>query len=235
MRYLTLCTDYDGTLATDGRVLPSTVAALRRLKSSGRHLVLVTGRELPDLQSVCSCLELFEYVVAENGALLYQPATQLEVPLGERPPQTFIDALRRRGVNRISVGRVIVATWQPFETTVLETIKDEGLELQVVFNKGAVMVLPAGVNKASGLAAALKRMELSPDSAVGIGDAENDHALLKSCACGVAVANALPALKHTADFVTIGHHGAGVEELIDELIRDDLASREPIRGRQREL
>jgi len=235
MRYLTLCTDYDGTLATDGRVGARTAEALRRLTASGRHLVLVTGRELPDLQRVCSCLELFEYVVAENGALLYQPAAQLEMPLAERPPETFVAALRARGVSRISVGRAIIATWQPFETTVLETIKDEGLELQVVFNKGAVMVLPAGINKASGLAAALERMGQSPAGAVGIGDAENDHALLRFCACGVAVANALPALKSTADFVTLGDHGTGVEELIEELLEDDLASREPIRGRQRDL
>jgi hypothetical protein len=109
---------------------------------------------------------------------------------------------------------------------VLETIKDHGLELQVIFNKGAVMILPAGVNKASGLSAALKRMGLSPHNAVGVGDAENDHALLALCECGVAVANALPTLKEAADFVTTGARGAGVTELIDALLHDDLASRE---------
>ena len=45
------------------------------------------------------------------------------------------------------------------------------------------------------------------------------------CECSVAVANALPALKEAADLVTRGDHGAGVAELIDELLRDDLASR----------
>ena len=58
-------------------------------------------------------------------------------------------------------GRVIVATWEPYETMVLETIRDLGLELQVIFNKGAVMVLPAGVNKATGLACALEQLGLS--------------------------------------------------------------------------
>jgi hydroxymethylpyrimidine pyrophosphatase-like HAD family hydrolase len=227
MRYLTLCTDYDGTLATEGTVFPETVAALEALISSGRRPVLVTGRELDDLQSVCPCLHLFEYVVAENGALLYQPSTRAETLLADRPPDTFVAALRARGVGPISAGRVIVATWEPHETVVLETIKDHGLELQVIFNKGAVMILPAGVNKATGLAAALTRMGLSPHNAVGIGDAENDHALLALCECGVAVANALPTLKGTADFVTTGARGAGVAELIAALLRDDLASHEP--------
>jgi HAD superfamily hydrolase (TIGR01484 family) len=227
MRYLVLCCDYDGTLATEGRVLPATQAALERLRASGRHLVLVTGRELDDLQRVCPVLDRFDYVVAENGGLLYQPATREEILLGPRPPQEFVATLRAHGVARISVGRVIVATWKPYETAVRETVAAQGLALQVILNKDAVMVLPAGVNKASGLNAALKRLGLSPQVAVGIGDAENDHALLELCAFGVAVANALPALKQAADFVTAGERGAGVVELIESLLADDLASHRP--------
>ncbi len=226
MRYLALCTDYDGTLATEGKVFPETAAALESLIAARRRPILVTGRELDELQTVCPYLDLFEYVVAENGALLYEPATRAETLLAERPPDSFIAALRARGVGPISVGRVIVATWEPHETTVLETIKDHGLELQVIFNKGAVMILPAGVNKATGLAAALKKMGLSPHNAVGVGDAENDHALLGLCECGVAVANALPTLKERADFVTTGARGAGVTELIGAILKDDLASHE---------
>jgi hydroxymethylpyrimidine pyrophosphatase-like HAD family hydrolase len=227
MRYLALCCDYDGTLATEGEVFPETIAALERLVASGRRPILVTGRELDELKTVCSCLHLFEFVVAENGAVLYQPSTNSITLLAERPPAAFVAALRARGVGPIAVGRVIVATWEPHETVVLETIKAQGLELQVIFNKGAVMILPAGVNKATGLAAALKKMGLSAHNAVGIGDAENDHALLGMCECGVAVANALPTLKEAADFVTTAARGAGVAELIDAILGDDLASHEP--------
>ncbi len=227
MRYLALCTDYDGTLATDGRVLPETEVALERLVAAGRRIVLVTGRELDDLQKVCPRLDLFEYVVAENGALLYRPATRTETLLAARPRDSFVATLRERGIGPISVGRVIVATWTPHETAVLETIRDLGLELQVIFNKGAVMILPAGVNKATGLAHALEKMELSAHNAVGIGDAENDHALLASCECSAAVANALPTLKSAADIVTTADHGAGVVELIEAMLNDDLASCEP--------
>ena len=225
MRYLALCCDYDGTLAHHGQVSDETLAALERLIESGRKLLLVTGRDLDDLQRVCPRLDLFDYVVAENGALLYVPATREEKALGTRPPERFVETLRQRAVQPLAVGRVIVATWEPNETTVLETIRDLGLELQVIFNKGAVMVLPAGVNKATGLAAALEALGLSPHNAVGVGDAENDHAFLSLCECAVAVSNALPMLKEKADFVTSGDHGTGVSELIEELLRDDLAGR----------
>ncbi len=227
MRYLALCCDYDGTLATHGKLLPDTIKALERLIASGRRLLMVTGRELDDLQRVCDRLDLFEYVVAENGALLYHPATRAEKALAAPPPDEFVAMLRERGVHPVSTGRVIVATWEPYETVVLQTIRDLGLELQVIFNKGAVMVLPAGVNKATGLASALELLGLSPHNAVGIGDAENDHALLRSCECSAAVANALPKLKDAADIVTQADHGAGVAELIEALLQDDLASVEP--------
>ena len=115
---------------------------------------------------------------------------------------------------------MIVATWEPHEAKPSsKTIHDLGLELQVIFNKGAVMVLPSGVNKATGLAAALAELGLSPHNAVGVGDAENDHAFLRVCECSAAVANALPAVKDTADIVMKGDHGAGVAELIDQHAR----------------
>lgn len=223
MRYFALATDYDGTLASQGRVDAATVDALARLKKSGRRLILVTGRELRDLKQVFPAYELFDRIVAENGAVLYCPETHAQRALAPAPPRTFVEALQRRGVTPIAIGEVIVATWEPHETAALECIRDQGLELQVIFNKGAVMILPSGVNKATGLAAALAELKLSPHNCVAVGDAENDHALLAACECGVAVANALPTLKAHADLVTIADHGAGVTELIDHLLKDDLA------------
>jgi HAD superfamily hydrolase (TIGR01484 family) len=225
MRYLALCTDYDGTIAHHGKVDKPTLAALEDLRTSGRKLVLVTGREIEDLETVCDRLDLFDLVVAENGALIYRPATREERPLVDAPPARFVEELKRRGVERVSVGRCIVATWQPHEKVVLETIRDLGLELQVIFNKGAVMVLPGGMNKAAGLKAALEELGISIHNTVGVGDAENDHAFLSICEMSAAVSNALPAVKDTADLVLKADHGAGVTELIRELLADDLASR----------
>jgi len=227
MRYLCLICDYDGTIARDGRSAPSTVEALRRVRASGRKLILATGRQLAELQEVFPEHALFDRIVAENGAVLYEPAGKDGRALAGPPPPEFVDALRRRGVQPLSVGRCIVATWRPFESTVLEVILGMGLELQIISNKDALMVLPSGMNKASGLQVALNELGLSPHNSVGVGDAENDDAFLAMCECSVAVANALPALKERADLVTTGSHGAGVEELIEKLLSEDLASLTP--------
>jgi HAD superfamily hydrolase (TIGR01484 family) len=233
MYYAALATDYDGTLAHDGVVDAETFAALEQLKVGQRKLILVTGRELEDLQRVMPRLGLFDRVVAENGALLYRPVTREERPLGGAPPERFVQQLRAQNVQPLSVGRVIVATWEPNETVVLEAIRELGLELQIIFNKGAVMVLPAGVNKGSGLAAALADLKLSALDCVGVGDAENDNAFLAECGISVAVANALPALKETATWTTRGARGQGVGELIDRMLADDLAEFDAIAMHQR--
>jgi hydroxymethylpyrimidine pyrophosphatase-like HAD family hydrolase len=221
MRYLALATDYDGTLASDGAVAPETLAALRQVAATGRKLILVTGRRIDDMIRVFPEIGMFDRVVAENGPLLYRPQSRETRLLSEPPPAVFLEELRRRGVEPLTAGQVFVATEQPNERVVLEVLRELGLDLQVILNKGAVMVLPASVNNATGLSAALEELELSPQNVVGIGDAENDEAFLAMCGSGVAVANALDALKARADQVTIGEDGAGVREVIDWLISGD--------------
>ncbi len=229
MRYLALATDYDGTIAGDGHVEQSTVEALKLVKQSGRKIILVTGREMPSLIAKFPEWEIFDAIVAENGALLVVPSTKHEELLCEPPSQALIDRLNEHDVEPLSVGKGILATWVPNDGLVLECIKELGLESQIIFNKGAVMILPPGVNKASGLAAALKHLELSPHNVVSVGDAENDHAFLTASEFSVAVGNALPALKERADFVTEAKRGAGVEEMIKVLLENDLLDYSPKR------
>jgi HAD superfamily hydrolase (TIGR01484 family) len=174
MRYTVLVCDYDGTIAHDGRVTPATFAALERVTASGRRLVLVTGRERSELAADLDRFDLFDRIVTENGGVLLDPASGQERLLTEPADPRVVEALRRRGVQPLIVGRAIVATREPFEVVALQTIRELGLELEIVFNKGAVMILPTGVTKATGLQAALA------DSACrrprrSVGDAENDH------------------------------------------------------------
>lgn len=220
-RFRALATDYDGTLARDGRVDAPTVDALLRARAAGLRLLMVTGRELTDLFNTFAHADLFDLVVAENGAVLFHPGTASVTPLAPAPPPDLLRLLEQRAVP-VSVGHTIVATVEPHEHAVLEAIHALGLEWHVIFNKGSVMALPADVTKATGLAAALERLRVQPTETVGVGDAENDQAFLRMCGLSVAVANALPSVKQTADVVTAGERGAGVTELIDGLLSTKL-------------
>jgi phosphoglycolate phosphatase (TIGR01487 family) len=220
MRYRAIASDYDGTLACNGRVDRDTVAGLKRARESGRKVIMVTGRELPSLRQVFSRLHLFDWIVAENGALLHHPATGEERMLCPAPSRELVVNLRKQGMP-LSVGKCIVATTRPHEVAVLQTIRELKLGLHVIFNKESVMILPRGTNKSTGLSALLSELGLSSRSVVGIGDAENDHEFLSLCGCSVAVANATPALKQRVDVVTRGSYGAGVMEVVNRLIDAD--------------
>jgi hydroxymethylpyrimidine pyrophosphatase-like HAD family hydrolase len=214
MKFTVLATDYDGTIAHDGKVEDATVAALRRARDAGMTLIMVTGRELSDLFNTFDHVDLFHRVVAENGALLYDPATTEITRLAPAPPEPLIEILTRQQVP-LSVGHTIVATVEPHEHQVLAAIRDLGLEWHVIFNKGSVMALPANVTKATGLAPALEALDRSQEETIGVGDAENDQVFLRMCGLSVAVANALTSVKELADVVTAGARGSGVVELVE--------------------
>lgn len=221
MSYQVLATDYDGTLACHGRVDDATIAALHRARDAGLRLVMVTGRELGDLFNNFEHDHLFDRIVAENGAIVYDPSSKTMETLATPPPPSLLEDLTRRSVP-FSAGHVIVATVEPYEHQLLEAIRELGIEWHVIFNKGAVMALPANVTKATGLSPTFRALGIGPEQTVGVGDAENDHAFLRACGVGVAVSNALPALKEQADLVTMGGCGRGVAELIDRIIAGEL-------------
>lgn len=222
MRYLALAIGYSGTAASNGRLSEPARLAIERLRVSGRRAILVTGRRLEDLLGLCPEAAAFDMVVAENGAVVYDPRRREEAVLDDPVPDRLVDLLRQRGVQPIERGKVVVATRDPHGTVMFQCIRELGLELQVIVDRSTVMALPPGINKAAGLELALRKLGLSRHEALAVGDAENDHSFLRYCECGVAVANAVPALKETAALTTHGANGHGVAELIDEVIANDL-------------
>ncbi|MGE4102081.1 MAG: HAD-IIB family hydrolase [Pirellulales bacterium] len=222
MRYLALATDYDGVIAHHGQASAAALSAIKRLRKSGRRAILLTGRRLDDLRQSCPDLSLFDFVVAENGATIYDPRTREETLLAKPLPAEFIGRLKQLGVDPLEIGRVIVATWMPHQSSVLRAIQETGQELHLVFNRTAVMVLPPGVNKATGMGYALRKLGLSPHEVFGVGDSENDHSFLERSECAGTVANAVPSIRELAAIAAEGENGAGLTELIDELIATDL-------------
>ena len=221
--------DYDGTLA-DGQVKPETLAVLAEARARQIRVILVTGRIMSELQAVFpGALDHVDAVVAENGAVL---ATRAGVRLLAAPVGRAVSAgLDARGVAHRS-GQVLVACAASSEPTASEVIRELGLDCRLVRNRGELMILPAGVTKGSGLIEALDDMGLSRHNAIGVGDADNDHSLLDACEVGVAVANAVDAIRSHADVVLSLPDGQGVAELLRGPL---LAGRGCVHPRRRQL
>lgn len=217
MTHFTLATDFDGTIASQGTVNSSTIRALETWRARGNSLFLVTGRTMASLTATFDRIDLFDCVVAENGGVLHWPArgAQADSRLADPPSAAFVTALDEAGVVPLVRGHVLLATIDVHASTVVNLIEQHGLDLQLAFNKGALMLLPPGVTKESGLSAALEQLGLTWDHVIAVGDAENDLTMLRRAWRSVAVANALPSVRGVVDRVVPGTHGEGVAQAME--------------------
>jgi hypothetical protein len=219
MRIQALATDGDGTCLKDNKMLDETAAALQQLRSAGVRLLLVTGEHPNELKEFPH-LELFDHVIAENGGVIVDQNTGAEELLGPRPPAELLVALNNAGVT-MHVGRVLIATETDSRPIVDSVIDRLRLDWHTVPNRKDLLVLPAGVDKATGLSTVLKRLQISPQHVAAVGDAENDCAMIEYCGLGVAVGNGVPRVKECAKLVMRGHAGHGVIELANRLLSED--------------
>lgn len=204
--------DYDGTVSTGPRPEPATLDALARARS-GHTLVLVTGRILEELRADFPDVDdHFDLVVAENGAVLSRGGATRDLTPPVDPG--LGGALAKRGVP-VRRGRVLLACDAVHEPTVREEADRLGVDCQLIRNRSALMVLPRGVTKATGVLEGLAELGISRHRTIAVGDAENDGSLLDACAMGIAVADAVQALKDHADLVLDHPNGRGVRELLD--------------------
>ena len=218
VQFSLLVCDFDGTLATDSVVNPRTLQALQAILASGRKLVLATGRQLDELIEIFPQLSLFAWVVAENGAVVYETATGHVEVLANPPSDEFVRLLQERGIEPLSLGKAIVATTSNHAKALSDLIQSMDFAYDVILNKDSAMVLPSGVNKGSGLSWVLNKLGLSEKQVIVVGDGENDSDLFSVSGFRVAVANAVPELKRIADWVTPSAAGLGIEQLSNLLL-----------------
>jgi hydroxymethylpyrimidine pyrophosphatase-like HAD family hydrolase len=222
VRYAVLAAGFDGTLVRDGRCDDHCVAALRALAASGRKLILTTSRQLREILDIFPQARLFDYLVAENGAVVHRPSARESAILAPAPSEVLIHELRRRAVEPLTVGSVAINTDDRHRASLAQAIDRLHLDCYVLDNGGSIAVLPIGVSKASGVQYVLDDLGLSARNLVAVGDAENDIALFELAEHAVAVANASASLKSAADRVTRAGYAEGVLEVARELLDADL-------------
>ncbi len=207
--------DYDRTLTDESLVLSeNAVASLKSAKDNGIKVFIASGRRLPFLVDVTAGRGFVDAIIAENGAVIYDPADGAKVLLGEG-----LEELKSAfvGVDFVEVEEVIVATTLPYLEDVKEIIRRNGLSVDIELNRNDVMIMPKGIDKGSGIAKAAEIYGINRENLACIGDAENDLKMFGVAGVKVAVANALDALKDEADIVCSEPYGDGVKEFVRSL------------------
>ena len=210
--YRAVAVDLDGTLSTGGWPSVEVLDAVTATRRAGVRALLVTGRILAELDLEFPGLaDQFDLIVGENGSVMRSGTGTRR--LAEPADPALLDRLHSAGVS-VRRGQVLLATTAEADHRVLDAIEALELDLHLVRNRNALMIMPAGVTKGTGLREGLAELGLSPHNTLAIGDAENDHALLATAEVGVAVANAVESLRRRADLVLTAPDGAGVAELL---------------------
>lgn len=223
MRIRAIASDYDDTLAREGRVSQETTSRLLAARRSGIKVVLITGRQIPELREVFDRLALVDLVVAENGGYCFSPSSNVGWRIAPAVDGQLVSEMQARGVEHLAVGETIIATLTsqlPLVEQAVQVRADRTHHYDLIRNRESLMVLPRGINKGTGLREALRFLRIPPECAVAVGDAENDIPLLQTAGRGVAVGDAIDALKDIADLVTTAPGPQGVIELFDSLHDD---------------
>ena len=166
--FLAVATDGDGTLVRGGRMAQPTVRAVHELRRSGRKFLLITGETISQLEKFPH-LRLFDCVVAENGAVLYWPRSRRRRNLARTPPKRLLQGLRAARYRAFRRGHSVISIKRGDARRLDRLLQELNLDWHVVTNRRAVMLLPAGVDKSSGLNCACGRCtcrhrELSPSA-----------------------------------------------------------------------
>src|SRR5438128_468632 len=219
MKLSVLALDYDGTIARNDRLYPGVLDAIGIARRRGVTVLLVTGRVLGDLRRVAGELRFVDGVVAENGAVVHFPDSGHTTVLAPLVSRAFASRLEEDGIPFQS-GQCLVDADASSAPRMLEVIRQLELPIVLLFNRSRVMALAQGVSKATGLGAALDMLRASPRNTVAVGDAENDHELLRLAEVGAAVEWGSASLRATADVIIPGAGPAGVGEYIRRATRE---------------
>jgi len=207
-----IAVDYDGTIASNGRAHPTALDAIRDARSRGIVVVLVTGRILSDLKRSLPEHDIFDGIVAENGAVLAFSNGGVRT-LGRPPPRKLFDALCRRRVP-VTFGECVIEADASVAWNLLSLVRELELPLTLHFNRNRVMLLPQDITKASGLREMLTMLRVSLRNCVSIGDAENDYSMLEVCEIGAAVEWGSKSLHDIADDIIRGEPETAVAQYI---------------------
>ncbi len=212
-----LATDYDGTIATRGKITDNVAKALLQAKNNGFLIAIVTGRGFDDLLRICPQIKLFDLIVAENGAILYFPSQDKIEPLASNPPIEFIAQLMHHRIPFYQ-NTIMATVRRRFVKKVNDLIDEFKFPIHIICHKDYGLILPLGINKAKGLEKALLHFDITKNQVIGVGDAENDLDFLDFCGFKVAVGNAEDTVKAKADWIATSDEGEGMVEFIQEYL-----------------
>lgn len=200
---------------------------------------LASGRPVQYVEALGHALGLEWPVCCENGAVLFHPREGRAELLASEEQQALMEEVRRflrtlparRGRWRVAVGKEVCVSLVPVDpgldaARLLAEAREAvaaGLGLgdgQLHFTRsaGAVDIVPAGLDKGTGVRALAERLGISPQDVLAIGDSLNDLPLLAAAGVACAPGNADPEVRGRVAYVSPAPYGAGVLDVLRRFV-----------------
>ena len=233
--------DMDGTLLTGNHeVTERTKQAIAQAREKGVQVMLSTGRWLNTCYSYYEELQLDSYIITVNGGEIWSPEKELvEQHLFSAEKMEKMWHIGHEAGARmwlVSSGDIFIDQvpagfsdyqWlkigydmedkHKLDHIVKELSSIEDLELSNSLPTN-VEVNPIGVNKANALKSVTKKMGITMENVLTIGDSLNDIKMIQEAGIGVAMGNAQEAIKKVANHVTDTNENDGVAKAIEKFI-----------------
>ena len=224
--------DIDGTLVSfqTHEIPPSTIFALTQAKANGSRVYIATGRPPLIINNLGAIEHLIDGYITTNGALCYVGDEMVTCqPIPKDDVMTCVEDCQEKGNSLIVVGRKDVAVVDPrgdvdriFRQMLAVKNLDKASPLDVVLQQDILQLTPffpadyepllmARMPQCvSGILAMARHEGFDPSRTMAFGDGGNDTSMILQAGIGVAMGNAIDALKRQADYVTTSVDDDGI-------------------------
>lgn len=242
MNYQILVLDLDGTLTNSRKELTEpTRKALIEIQEEGKKIVLASGRPINGVAPLAEKLELSKYggyMLSFNGARITQCSTGEIIYNKTLPCEVFkpvYDIVKEyEGVDLITYdGNCIYSGLTTNEYTEKESFINS---MKIIHKENFIENLTFPVNKllVPGKPEILQKIMpvlqkkfhkllssigLTAESMICCGDGFNDISMIEYAGLGVAMENAQPIVKESADFITKSNDEDGILHVINTFLR----------------
>ncbi|NIM25743.1 MAG: phosphoglycolate phosphatase [Nitrosopumilaceae archaeon] len=224
MNTKTFAIDIDGTITENGggRIHLDALAALRQVKNRGHNVIFVTGRSSIEGFLLSVFGGTTKIAVGENGGCITTDANE-HILLGNiKKCQDAFDIIKTKIDNVVEKPVFPRMTEVVLERTfdldlAKKLVVKENLDIVLSDSQYAYHINSSGIDKGAGFEEIMKRLSITSDDVIAIGDSATDIPLFKVAKTSIALGNSSDEVKSHATFSVKGHAGDGVIEALDKL------------------
>ena len=235
MQYQVIVLDLDGTLTNSKKeITEPTRQALIDIQKNGKTVVLASGRPINGVAPLAKQLGLQDfggYMLSFNGARVTRCSDGKIIYNKQIPPEMIrpicdiVRSYAEQGVDLITyTDTTIISAIAPNQYTRIES----GINRMEIYQPDDFIylsepyfleIMPQNIDKAHSLQKLLNSIGLTADSMICCGDGFNDLSMIEYAGLGVAMENAQPIIKDSADFITRSNDEDGVLHVVNLFMR----------------